>query len=59
MRKTLFDLEDGDFIYKVSDHMAMDSDGNRMMRVSDNMAMELDSGELHFTSSWRDDEEDD
>ena len=48
MRKTLFDLEDGDFIYKVSDHMAMDSDGNMMMRVSDNMAMELDSGELHF-----------
>ncbi|MBE6951190.1 MAG: hypothetical protein E7451_07620 [Ruminococcaceae bacterium] len=59
MHKPIFDLEDGDLIFRTSGNMAMDSDGNMMMRVSDNMAMELDSGELHFTSSWRDDEDDD
>ena len=30
-----------------------------MMRMSDNMAMDMDSGELHFVSSWDDDEDDD
>ena len=39
--------------------MAIDSDGNMMMRISDNMAMDMDSGELHFVSSWDNDEDDD
>lgn len=39
--------------------MAIDSGGNMMMRMSDNMAMDMDSGELHFVSSWDNDEDDD
>ena len=57
MSKPIFDLEDGDFIFSTSGNMGFDSDGNMMMRMSDNMAM--DTGELHFVSSWNDDEDDD
>lgn len=46
----LFDMEDGDFLVKMSDDMLMDSEGNLMRRVEDNMALDLDSGELHLTS---------
>lgn len=57
MSKHFFDYDGGDFAYAVSDNMAIDSDGNMMMRMGDNMAMDMDSGELHFISSW-DDEDD-
>lgn len=46
----VFDLEDGDFLMKMSDDMLMDSEGNLMQRMGDNMALDLDSGELHLTS---------
>lgn len=59
MRRNLFDYDDGDYVHRISDNMAMDSEGNMMMRVSDSMAMDLDSGELHFVSRWDDDEDDD
>ena len=59
MGKHFFDYDDGDFIHGISDNIAIDSDGNVMMRMSDNMAMVMDSGELHFISSWNNDEEDD
>ena len=59
MSKPIFDLEDGDFIFSASGNMEFDSDGNRMMRMSDNMAMDMDSGDIHFVSSWNDDEDDD
>lgn len=55
----LFGYEDGDFIYALSDSMATDSDGNLMMRLSDHMAMDIDSGDLHMTSPWPSDDEDD
>ena len=58
MRKHIFDYEDGDFAFTVSDNMAMDSDGNMMMRMGDNMAMDMDSGDIHLTSSWADNEDD-
>ena len=58
MSKHFFDY-DGDFAFSISDNMAMDSDGDLLMRMSDNMALGLDSGDIHFISSWRDDEEDD
>ena len=53
-----FDHDDGDFGFKLSDTMGMDSDGNMMMRVGDNMALDMDSGELHFVSGWDDDDDD-
>lgn len=52
MNKHFFDYDDGDFIYSLSDDMAIDSNGNMMMRMSDNVAMDMDSRELHFISSW-------
>ncbi len=52
MGKYFFDFEDGDFGFALSDNIAMDSDGNMMMRMSDNMALDLNSGDLHFISSW-------
>jgi len=57
MAEPILDLEDGDFILSTSDNLGFDSDGNMMMRMSDNMAMDMDSGEIHFVSSW-DDEDD-
>lgn len=58
MRNHIFDFEDGDFAFTVSDKMSMDSDGNLMMRVGDNMAMDMDSGDIHLTSSWTGNEDD-
>lgn len=55
MFRSLFDFDDGDYLYGLSDNMAMDSDGDMMMRVSDNMAMDMETGEMHMTSCWDDD----
>ena len=43
----IFDVDDGDFGFQMSDTMGMDSDGNMM-----------DSGELHLVSGWDDDDDD-
>ena len=59
MSKHFFDYDDGDFAYAVSDNMAIDSDGNLLMRMGDNMAMDMDSGDIHFISSWEEDEDED
>ena len=58
MNHSVWDMNDGDFLFGSSDSMAIDSDGHMMMRMSDNMAMDLDSGEIHFTSTWTADESD-
>lgn len=56
----VFDMEDGDFLMKVSGDMLMDSEGNLMQVVGDNMALDLDSGKLHLMSrSIRDQSEED
>lgn len=59
MSKPIWDMEKGGFLTRLSGNMAMDADGDLMLRISDNMALDLDSGDLHFTSSWTDDAEDD
>lgn len=59
MGRMIMDYDDGDFAVDFSGNMAVDSEGNLMMRISDNMAMEIDSGELHCTSSWGQDGEND
>lgn len=41
MCKNIFDYDDGDYTFS----------------ISDNMAMDLDSGDIHFTSSWNDDDD--
>lgn len=55
--KNSFDYDDGDMVFSISDNMAMDSDGDLLMRLSDNMAMDMNSGEIHFISTWLDDDE--
>ncbi|WP_303790778.1 hypothetical protein [Ruminococcus flavefaciens] len=57
MCKNIFDYDDGDYAFSISDNMAMDSERDLLLRISDNMAMDLDSGDLHFTSSWNDDDD--
>ncbi len=57
MSKHFFDYDNGDFTFPISDNTAVDSDGDLLMRMSDNIAMDLDSGDIHFVSSWKDDNE--
>lgn len=57
MCKNIFDYDDGDYAFSISDNMAMDSEGDLLLRISDNMAMDLDSGDIHFTSSWNEDDD--
>lgn len=51
MEKHIFDFENGDFAFTVSDNVAMDSDENLMMRMGDNMAMDMDSGDIYLVCS--------
>lgn len=53
----IFDLDDDDFVFPLSNDMAMDSNGDLMIRLGDNMALDLESGDLHMVMGW-DDEED-
>lgn len=55
---SIFDYDDGDFLFNISDNTAIDSDGNMMMRMGENMALDMDTGDLHIISSWSDDEDD-
>lgn len=57
MSRSFFDYDDGDFLFAVSDNMAMDSEGDLMMRMSDNTVLDLNSGDIHFISSWEDEED--
>ena len=59
MGKHIFDFEDGDFMFSISDDMAMDSDGHMMMRMGKNMALDMDSGDIHMIAAWSLDDEDD
>ncbi len=53
----IFDLDDDDFVFPLSNDMAMNSNGDLMIRLGDNMALDLESGDLHMVMGW-DDEED-
>lgn len=57
MSRNLFDYDDGDFAYIISDNMAMDSDGDLLMRMGNNMAMDMETGDLHLISGWDEDDE--
>lgn len=46
---SIFDMEDGDFLMKMSDNMMMDSEGHLMQSFGNGMAMDMDMGELHMT----------
>ena len=59
MSKPFFDYEDGDIVHSISDNIAIDSVGNMMMRISEHLAVDMDSGNIHYTSSWDTNEDDD
>ncbi len=46
---SIFDMEDGDFLMKMSDNMMMDSEGHLMQSLGGGIAMDMDTGELHMT----------
>ncbi|MCR4719701.1 MAG: hypothetical protein K5768_08755 [Firmicutes bacterium] len=56
--RPFFDYDDGDFANPISNNMAIDSDGDLLMRIGENMAVDTDKGEVHITSSWKNDDED-
>ena len=59
---SIFDIDDGDFLFRMSDCMLMDSDGHMMSVMSDNTAMDMETGDIHFISggsSLFDDDDDD
>lgn len=55
----IFNYDNGDYIWPTSDNMGIDSNGDLHMRMSDNMSLDMNTGEMHFTSSWLDDDDDD
>ncbi len=59
MYNLIFDYDDGDFIYQTSDNMGIDSDGDLHMRMGNHMLMNMNTGELHFNSGWKNDDDDD
>lgn len=59
MCNSIFNYDDGNFIYPTSDNMGVDSEGNLHMRMGDNMSMNLETGELHITSGWNDNADED
>ena len=59
MCSSIFDYDDSDFIFPTSNNMGIDSNGNFHMRMGDNMSMDMETGELHFTSGWTNDDDND
>ncbi len=57
MSGTIFDYDDGEFIYQTSGNMGIGSNGDLYMRTGGNTAMNMSTGELHIVSGW-DDEDD-
>ena len=54
---SIFDFTKSEVLFDSDDDMAMDTEGHIYVRVSDDCAMDLESGELHFTSDWDNDED--
>ncbi len=59
MRGPIYDYENGEYIYPTSGSMGYDSDGHFHMRMGGNLSIDMETGELHMTSGWDDDEDDD
>lgn len=54
---SIFNFTKSEVLFDSDDDMAMDTEGHIYVRVSDDCAMDLESGELHFTSDWDNDED--
>ena len=49
---SIFDMEDGDLLMKMSDNMMMDSEGHLMQSFGNNMAMDMDTGGTAYDNGW-------
>ncbi len=59
MNPFIFDFDSGSFAHSISDSMAIDPDGDLLMRTGDHTALNLNTGELHITSFWPENDDDD
>lgn len=59
MTNPIFDLDNWEPMFKISDDVAVDSKGNFKMRMGENMAMDMDTGKMQFTTPWQSDDESD
>ena len=58
MRNIIFDYDEGDFIFPTSGNMGINSNCNLHKRMGDNMSMDMETGDLHFTSGWKNEDDD-
>ncbi len=58
MIKPIFDFSDGELFFSLSKNIGVDTDGNMLLRLSDTMSLDMDTNDIHFTSSWGNDEDD-
>ena len=54
----IFNYDNSNYIWPTSDNMGIDSNGDLHKRMSDNMSLDMNTGEMHFTSGWLDDGDD-
>ena len=59
MGDPVFNVDNWDPFFPISDDMTVDSKGRFKVRISDNMAMDMDTGEMHFTTPWAESDESD
>jgi hypothetical protein len=57
MNNPIIDYNNGDLIQPISDTMGIDSFGNLCMRMTDAMSMDMVTGEVHYNSGWKDNED--
>lgn len=58
MSKGIFDYDEGDYAYTISDDTAINSKGNILLRMGRGMAMNMDTGDIHIVSDWSNDDDD-
>lgn len=58
MTNPIYDLEDGELFYALSDEMAIDDEGNVVMKMTDDMILDMESGDIHLISPWESNDDD-
>jgi len=53
----VFDFDDGSFIFPTAGDLGFDTDGGFHLRLGDFMSMDMNTGNLHFNSGWRNDDD--
>ena len=58
MHNPIIDFNCNSPVLPIPDNMGVDMNGNMHMRISDNMAVDVRTGEVHFTTPWKNQEDD-